>query len=71
MAAGYQQLCTITQSLRGSQASSATWNCANSNEGMNLNLTKPVIFDCVASGEGISVVITENSFTLSIGFLGL
>lgn len=54
-----------------SQASSATWNSANSNEGMNLikyTLTKPAIFDCVESGERMSLVITENSFTPNIGF---
>lgn len=69
--AGFQQLWALTQSHRGSQASCATWNWANSNEGKDLikyNLTKPAIFNCVASGERMSLVITKNSSTPSIGF---
>lgn len=71
VAAGHQQLWAIAQSLWGSQASNATWNCANSNEGLNFikyNLTNSY-FDYVESGERISLVITENSFAPSV--LGL
>lgn len=51
------------------QASSATWNCANSKGGMGLieeyTVLKTAIFGCL---ERKLLVITDNSFAPSTGF---
>lgn len=72
VAADRQQLWTIVQFLRTCQASSTTWNCGNSNKEMDLikknRLLNSAIFGCLTSEQRQLLVITENSFTPSIGF---